>query len=197
MQLIPIFPGHALWPAVSLFIRTTYLEHYGARLDDLPANIVALVDAQDRILCAAGLRNAPEPFFSEFYMEEPVETLIGKIAGKSVKRQEIVEVTALVSRTPAVSVHFMRELILYGDTLGFNWALFTATSRLQKILHRINLPLIDLGQARRDRVPAPEKWGSYYDNQPRVLAIGRDGLASFLVRDADAPLAKARLTAHG
>ena len=71
----------------------------------------------------------------------------------------------------------MRELILYGDTLGFNWAFFTATSRLQKILRRIHLPLIDLGPARRDRVPTPEKWGAYYDNQPRVLAIGRDDLA--------------------
>jgi hypothetical protein len=197
MQLIPIFPGHALWPVVSLFIRTTYLEHYGARLDALPANIVALLDAQERILCAAGLRNAPEPFFSEFYLDEPVETVIAKITGKAVQRPEIVEVTALVSRTPALSVHFMRELILHGDRLGFNWAFFTATSRLEKILRRINLPLIDLAQASRDRVPTPEIWGAYYDNQPKVLGIGRDDLGAFLVRDTDAPLAKARLAAHG
>ena len=197
MKLIPLSPGHPLWPAVSIFIRTTYLEHYGARLGTLPANIVALVDGQDRVLCAAGLRSAPEPFFSEFYLEQPIEALIAKRAGKPVQRAEIVEVTALVSRTPAVSVHFMRELILYGDMLGFNWAFFTATERLEKILRRMGLPLIDLAPAERERVPTPEAWGGYYDNHPKVLAIGRDNLAPFLVPESNAPLAKARIAAHG
>ena len=197
MKLIPLSSGHPLWPAVSIFIRTTYLEHYGARLEALPTNIVVLVDAQDRVLCTAGLRSASEPFFSEFYLEEPIEALIAERTGQLVQRAEIVEVTALVSRTPAVSVHFMRELILYGDRLGFNWAFFTATDRLEKILRRMGLPLIDLAPAERERVPTPEVWGGYYDNHPKVLAIGRNDLAPFLVRDGNAPLANARIAAHG
>jgi hypothetical protein len=196
MNLIPVSSGHNLWPVVSIFIGTTYLEHYGARLDNLPANIVALVDARQRVLCAAGLRSASESFFSEFYLDAPVEAVISARSGKRVARHEIAEVANLASRTPSISVHFMRELILYGDTLGFNWAFFTSTHRLEKVLRRIQLPLIDLGAASRDRVPNPEVWGRYYDSDPKVFAIGRDDLAPLLVRDPDAPLARGRL-AHG
>ncbi|MGB0084429.1 MAG: thermostable hemolysin [Rhodomicrobiaceae bacterium] len=181
MKLIHVTSGHALWPATSLFIRTTYLDHYGARLTNLPANIIALVGGGDKIRCAAGLRDASERFFSEFYLDEPIETVISKRAGKPVGRHETVEVSSLASRTPAASVLFMRELIHYGDLLGFNWAFFTATSRLETLLHRLQLPLIDLGAASSDRVPTPELWGSYYETNPRVLAIGREDLAPFLL----------------
>jgi hypothetical protein len=197
MQLIPLSPGHALWPAVSIFVHTAYLEYYGARPHALPARVVALVDPQERVLCAAGLRSAPEAFFSEFYLEAPMEEMIGERSGKCVDRSEIVEVAGLVSRTPALSVHFMRELILYGDTLGFNWAVFTATDRLERLLRRIDLPLITLGRAGRECVPAPDSWGSYYENDPTVLAIGREDLAPFLIRDEGRRLASAGRTAHG
>lgn len=182
MILVPVSPGHPLWLMTSIFIRTTYLDHYGARLANLPTNIVALIDARQKIHCAAGLRHGAEPFFSEFYLDQPIETVIGRLSGKHVERHEIVEVSGLASRTPAASVQFMRELILFGDSLGFNWAFFTATDRLEKLFHRIRLPVIDLGAASSARVPTPEAWGSYYEANPKVLAIGRDDLAPFLVR---------------
>ena len=189
MNLIHVSSGHALWPVISLFIRTTYLDHYSAQIASLPANIVALVDERNKVLCAAGLRDRSEAFFSELYLDRPIEAVLSELAGRPVERHEVAEVSSLASRTPAASVQFMRELILYGDTLCFNWAFFTATERLQKLLQRIRLPLIDLGAARRDRVPSPELWGSYYETNPRVLAIGRDDLAPFLVREAEAETA--------
>jgi hypothetical protein len=184
MNLIQVSPGDAMWPVVSIFIRTTYSDHYGARLGHLPDTILALVDGQHRVLCAAGLRDGAAPFFSEYYLDDPIETIISRTAGKPVQRSEIAEVANLASRTPAATVQFMRQLILYGDTLGYNWAFFTATGRLEKILRRIQLPLIELGRAAADRVPNPELWGSYYETGPRVLAIGRDDLAPFLTRES-------------
>ncbi|MEJ2117141.1 MAG: thermostable hemolysin, partial [Alphaproteobacteria bacterium] len=163
MKLIHVYQGHSLWPATTLFIRTTYLEYYAARIGELPKNIIALVDAQNKVHCAAGLRDASEPYFSEYYLDAPIERVISGIAGKAVERREIVEVSSLTSRTSAASIQFMRDLILYGDTLGFNWAFFTATSRLEKLLRRIHLPLIDLGMASPARIPNPEIWGTYYD----------------------------------
>ncbi len=180
MNLILMTSGHTLWPAVSVFIRTAYLDHYGAQLGELPKTIVALTSPSQRILCAAGLREGSEPFFSECYLDAAVESVIGTVTGKPVGRHEIVEVSALASRTPAASVQFMRELILFGDRLGFNWAFFTATDRLQKIFRRIQLPLIVLGEAHAERVADPGSWGSYYDNHPKVFAVGRDDLAPFL-----------------
>lgn len=194
MQLLQISPGHALWPATSLFIRSTYVDHYSAHIANLPHKIVALIDTRNQVHCAAGLRDCSEPYFSEAYLDHPIETVIGGIAGRRVERHEIVEVANLASRTPAASARFMRELILYGETLGFNWAFFTATLRLEGLLRRLRLPLIELGTASADRVPDPAAWGTYYDAKPKVLAIGRDDLAPFLARASESEMGA---RAHG
>ncbi len=194
MQLIHISPGHAFWPVTSLFIRSTYLVHYNARIANLPANIVALVDARNQVHCAAGLRDCSEPYLSELYLDERIETVISGLAGKPVERHEIVEVSSLASRTPAASARFMCELIVYGETLGFNWAFFTATLRLRTLLHRLHLPLIELGTASANRVPDPAAWGTYYESEPKVLAIGRDDLAPFLSKTPECEMGA---RAHG
>ena len=76
----------------------------------------------------------------------------------------------------------MRALVLHGEDLGYDWAFFTATSRLEKLLRRMRLPLLNLGPASVDRVPSRENWGSYYETDPRVLAFGREHLKPFLMR---------------
>jgi hypothetical protein len=76
----------------------------------------------------------------------------------------------------------MRALVLHGEDLGYDWTFFTATSRLEKLLRRMRLPLLNLGAASADRVPSPEIWGSYYETDPRVLAFSREHLKPFLMR---------------
>ncbi len=180
MKLIEIGEGHPLWPITSRFIRSMYDKCFKARIVQIPKRIVALVDQEFRVHCAAGLRDSLEPFFSEYYLDEPVEMKIGAFSGSRVERREIVEVSSFASRTPGSSVRFIRELVSYGEGLGFNWAFFTTTSRLEKLLRKIHLPLIDLGVASSSRVPSPEMWGTYYRTNPKVLAIGRSDLAPFL-----------------
>ncbi len=177
-------------------IRAVYALSYGAQVTNFPKTIIGLADNNDRIHAAAGLRDASEPYFSEHYLDAPVETVIGGIAKARVDREAIVEVSSLASRTPAISVRFMTELVLYGEELGFDWAFFTATSRLEKLLRRMRLPLIALGAAKASRVPNPEIWGSYYETDPRVLAFGREQLMPFLQKKAArAPDYEARV--HG
>lgn len=182
MRIIEIPSGHPLRPAVSRFIRATYLLFYDARIEALPKTLVALVDDKGKVLAAAGLRDASEPFFSEHYLDAPIESLLSGISRKPLDRQSIVEVSSLASRAPAISAHFMRELVFYGERLGYDWTFFTATGRLEKLLRRMKLPLLDLGEAREDRVPNPENWGSYYETEPRVVAFGREHLKPFLVK---------------
>ncbi len=177
-------------------IRAVYALSYGAHVTNFPKTIIGLADNKDRIHAAAGLRDASEPYFSEHYLDAPVETVIGGIAKARIDREAIVEVSSLASRTPAISVRFMKELVLYGEELGFDWAFFTATSRLEKLLRRMRLPLIALGAASASRVPNPEIWGSYYETDPRVLAFGREQLMPFLQKKtARAPDYEARV--HG
>jgi hypothetical protein len=179
-NLIPVSRGHFLWPAVSRLIRTAYRRHYQARLKHLPRRIIALAGPGEWVQCVAGLRESTEPFLSERYLDQPIETVLMQMTGLRVERQEIVEVSSLASRSQIASVAFIRELIRYGASLGFNWAFFTATDRLEKILRRIKLPLIQLDDARPERLADRELWGSYFDRHPKVFAIGRRDLAPFL-----------------
>ena len=179
-NLIRISYDHILWPAVTELIRSAYHEHHQARLRSLPRSFVALVGPGERVQCAAGLRDSTEPFLSESYLDQSIETVLAQATEMTVERREIVEVSGLACRSQIRLVAFLRELIRYGGSLGFNWAFFTATDQIQRILRRIELPLIELGMARRDRISVPELWGSYYESQPQVFAIGRHELGRFL-----------------
>ncbi len=182
MKFVEIPSDHPSRPIVSRFICATYLLSYDARVVNLPKTLIALVDKEDKVHAAAGLRDASEPFFSEHYLDLPIETLLSEVSRRRVLRSTVVEVSCLASRTPAISAHFMRELVFHGEELGYEWAFFTATSRLEKLLRRIRLPLLNLGDASMDRVPSPENWGSYYETDPRVLAFGREHLKPFVTR---------------
>ena len=182
MKFLEIPFDHPLRPGVSRFIRETYLLNYDARIVNLPNTLLAIVDEENKVHAAAGLRDASEPFFSEHYLDLPIETLLSEVSWRQVERSAVVEVSCLASSTPAISAHFMRELVLHGEELGYDWTFFTATSRLEKLLRRMRLPLLNLGAASADRVPSPEMWGSYYETDPRVLAFGREDLKPFLMR---------------
>ncbi len=196
MRLIEISSDHPLRPAACRLIRGIYVLTYGAHISNIPKTVIALSGKKEKMHAAAGLRDSSEPFFSEYYLDAPVEAVIGRLAGRRVDRNKIVEVSCLASRNPAVSVRFMRELVLYGEELGFDWAFFTATSRLETLLRRMRLPLISLCQASASRVPNPETWGSYYETDPRVLAFGREQLLPFLITQST-PAAGYEVRAHG
>ena len=182
MKFIEVLFDHPSRPIVSRFIRATYLLNYDARIVHLPQTLIALVDKRNKVHAAAGLRDASEPFFSEHYLDLTIEELLSGVSGHRVERSAVVEVSCLASRTPAISAHFMRALVFHGEELGYDWAFFTATSRLEKLLRRMRLPLFNLGSAGVERVPSPEIWGSYYETDPRVLAFGREHLKPFLMR---------------
>lgn len=179
MQTQIVTSGHALYSRVTRFIQTTYLERYSAHITHLPVTLVTLADCNDEIYCAAGLRDGSESFFSENYLDKQINQMIGELSKTSVRRYEIVEVTGLASRTPASSITFMRDLIECGGLLGYNWAVFTVTSRLAVLLKRMGLTMIDLGEARVERISNPEQWGTYYEDAPRVFAFPRPVQTSF------------------
>ena len=180
-EIMVVSAGDPLWPAAAHFVRAKYLDVYDARLGALPKTLVLLVD-DHAIRCAAGLRDQSERFFSELYLDEPVERALGALAGRLVLREEVVEVSSLVSSSPADYPRFLRSLIAYGGELGFNWAFFTATGQLQKFLRRMRLPLIELANADPSRVPTPQEWGTYYQTAPKVFAVERGQMSAFLIQ---------------
>ncbi len=196
MRLLTITRDHCLRQRAEFFIRQTYLDHYGAQIRSLPDRLVALVDQKDKIHCISGLRDSGEKFFSQYYLDDPVQQVIADLSGKRVQPQEIVEVTGFASRSPASTAQFACDLVLYGEELGYNWALFTATRRLGVLLKRLRLPLVELVTASAGRIPARRLWGSYYDTKPQVFVIGRERLGPFIARQR-AALESCGAQSHG
>jgi hypothetical protein len=53
----------------------------------------------------------------------------------------------------------------------YQWIVFTATSAVRGILQGFGAPLVELARADAALVKSgQDQWGSYYQNDPRVLA---------------------------
>ena len=78
------------------FIRNVYRVRYAAEVNVFPPNIIARVDGDDAIVCAAGLRSERDGFFSERYLDAPVETVLTAVCGGAVARERVFEVSNLI-----------------------------------------------------------------------------------------------------
>jgi hypothetical protein len=165
-------------PDIEAFIRRIYRLHYNASVDDFPSQLIAFRGDNDKLLCAAGLRTAEDGFFSEGYLDAPIEKILGDLSRKPVLREEIVEVSTLVSLAPAEVSKFIANMIAFGKARRFSWSFFTATARLRRIVEKLGLAPIYLAEADQRRIANFERWGNYYAEQPRVYAITSPPLAA-------------------
>jgi hypothetical protein len=179
-----------LRPRAEQLITEVYARHYAARITTFPDTLVSRIGANNAIDCAAGLRFAADGFFSEVYLDAPVDVLLSALRRHPVRREKIFEVTSLASRAPQFVGSFLRKIIACGEAASFEWAVFTATAPLKALLERLNLQLALLANADRSRVANPDAWGSYYALAPRVYAVHRDGIGACMGRQA-------RVAAHG
>ena len=169
-----VTPSDDLRARVEDEIRTTYWERFQARLNRLPRTLVASVSTSGIIECAAGVRFSEHDFFSECYLDLPVEIALQHRFGLPVQRNRIIEVCNLAGRKPGRSQSFIASFIEFAESDEFDWVIFTATKSLRALLERSGLRMTQLGRAERFRVANPSDWGSYYEHDPRVMAVHRD-----------------------
>ena len=183
MRAAIIPTNHDLRPAAEQLIAEVYALHYAARITTFPATLIGMTSDRDTLLCAAGLRFAADGFFSECYLDAPVDAMLSGLSPFPVRRELVFEVTSLASRAPHVVGSFLRKIIACGEAAGFEWAFFTATAPLKTLLERIGLPLVPLVTADRARVANPESWGTYYQLAPSVYAVHRDLVGACMGRE--------------
>jgi hypothetical protein len=171
MSLAILTRNHGRFPQAEALIEDVFAREYGATITHLPDRILAVSGVNDALLCAAGLRDSASGIFSECYLDLSVELAIGYKADQLVRRDHILELTALAATKPGAMAVLLQGFAGLGLEAGYRWGLFTATTRLRRMAQRIGLNLIELSEARRDRVSDPENWGSYYDEQPVVCAV--------------------------
>lgn len=176
-ETIIIREGDALRDHAETFIRNIYAAEYGATILTFPSRIFALVNDPDEIVCAAGFRFQDDGFFSEKYLDSPIEQLLGAASKRTIARSEIFEVTTFASRMPRATVGFIESIGRFGEANGFVWSFFTLTRRLHRLVARLGHPLTHLADADYRRIPEHERWGTYYAASPKVFAIASPRLA--------------------
>lgn len=180
-ETIVIREGDVLRYAAETFIRDVYAAEYGAELQMFPSRILALLSQRGEIVCAAGVRLQDDGFFSERYLDSPIEQALGGASTRPISRDEIFEVTTFASRAPRATMGFVQSVGSFGVTNGFVWSFFTLTRRLHRLVERLGHPLTHLADADYRRIPNHERWGTYYTSEPKVFAIASPSLA----RDRD------------
>lgn len=171
---------------VEAMIRETYARTYGGDIAITHPVLMSLRDADDRILAGVGFRPAGDgPLFLETYLDRPVEALIDDCGHRS----QVVEIGNLAAAETGASYLLFMALAAYLHGRGFEKAVVTATRPLRRLFRLIGFDTVELGRADPSRIgPTAAAWGSYYDNDPRIVcgnvAFGADCLDRFLAGDA-------------
>jgi hypothetical protein len=169
-------------PATEDFIATQFLKAYDARISEFMPELMGLYD-NGAMAAACGLRNAAGgAMFLEHYLEHPVETVLGRRTGTSIKRQTLVEIGNLSISRPGYARHLVYWLTLHLHDIGMQWAVFSAVPALRNNFQRLGIPLITMAPANPDMLPegSSASWGSYYEQKPQVTAVNVEAALNIL-----------------
>lgn len=166
-----IGPSDPLYVTASHFVREAYRKNYGAEHPAVARRLLCRQTTSGDISCVAGLRLAEDGFFSEQYLSQPAEAALSAATGRHLHRDDIFEVSTLVSRAPRELAEFIDDIIAFGADQGLSWCFFTLTDRLSQLVARRGLSPIYLADADPARVAHPEGWGRYYETRPKVYGV--------------------------
>ena len=152
------------------FVQQRFALHHDARIEQLLPWQCTLSDEQGTLLASAGFKPASAgPLFLEHYLESPVGQQLASALQQPVLRDDILEVGNLA----ALDGHgrlLILALVQYLVEQRYRYVAFTATDQVRALFRSLGLQPHFLQSARRDLVPQPERWGRYYDHDPKVVA---------------------------
>lgn len=171
MVVVLLRPGDPLRADAESLVRRMFRLRHGADVSHLPVRLLAALSPAGDPVAVAGLRDSADGFFSECYLDRPVERELGRAAGVLLSRDCVIEFTALAAGRSAPLLCLFRAAVGLGLREGREWGLFTATAAIRAMADRLGLPVLELAAASRDRVCEPEAWGAYYEQDPWVCGI--------------------------
>lgn len=162
--------------ALETFVKRVFKRAYGAEIKYFMPKLMSLRDSGGELLAVCGLRHAEESsLFLENYLDAPVEAVLSQSIGEQVLRKDIIEVGNLAVAQPANARSLLASVSLYLHGTDKKWAVFTGIPALRNSLTKLNIPLEVLASAELSALPEHERadWGTYYDEQPQVMAVRR------------------------
>jgi hypothetical protein len=158
---------------IEAFIGERFAAQHNARVRHFMPCLLALEDSSGQLRGALGLRCAASgPLFLERYLNRPAEQVIAEASGGAApSRAQLVEVGNLAASSPGAARLLIVALTDLLVALGYHWVCFTGTLALLNSFQRLGLQPLPLGPATAESLgDEGADWGSYYDNQPQVMA---------------------------
>ena len=176
LRLVPSFqllnPQSVNRGQAEIFIGEKFQEVYGAELHDFLPQLLTMQCA-GKLSGVAGISPARgRALFLEQYLDKPVEQELAALTGKSVRREEIVEIGNLVAANNGASLALFIVLASLLQDAGFTTLVFTLTEQLRNKFHRLGFEPLFIADAEESEL-APgtgSRWGSYYQQRPQVMA---------------------------
>src|SRR5688572_22145730 len=171
-RLEPVHGTHPDRATFEEFIAARFGRAYGARVTHFLPHLLGVRGGPASWLAAAGYAPAAaQALFLEQYLDHPIESAIAAVLGRPVARAGIVEVGNLAAVSTGMARALIPQLARYLHRLGYRWVAFTATRALRNSFERLGLRPLSLARADPRRLrDGGGAWGTYYDNDPVVMA---------------------------
>jgi hypothetical protein len=161
---------------IEQFIRDIFFQVCGAKVKFFLPTLMSLRDSDGTLVAACGLRNAgSERLFLEKYTDLPVEQLLSEHTGTPVQRSDIVEIGNYSVAEMGLSRRLIDAIFDQMHATDKQWVVFTAVQIVHNALIKQSINPEILCMAEKSHLPLDEQsdWGSYYEQNPQVMAIRR------------------------
>ena len=157
-------PGRA---ELEAFVQAAFARQHGAQVRTFMPVLIGLWAPDGAIAGVAGYRPAAAgPLYLEQYLEHPIETHLGP----GVRRADIGEIGNFACRDCGTARSMMEVLAGFLCSRDHDWAVFTATSQVRRIMAGIGIGLTEVAPAAAECVSlSADDWGRYYATDPRVV----------------------------
>jgi hypothetical protein len=171
LRLGEVNPDAADRPELEAFVGKAFERGHGATVTSFMPTLLSFRDAAGALRGVVGVRGAePQPLYLEQYLDRPVERALESVTGRPVSRRQVVEIGNLAGGNCRAAMRIVALLPAYLLDRDYRWIVFTATRAVRGILQGFGAPLVELARADALSVPGGDRWGSYYEKDPRVLA---------------------------
>jgi len=134
--------------------------------------LMSVHDEEGNILAALGFRYAgDERLFLETYLDAPIERVLEEVYKQPINRNVIAEIGNLASQGGRSSIFLFTALDAYLEKQGIKINTVTATDSLLRYFNHLGLKATELAKANQKCLgDSGVSWGSYYKENPRVVA---------------------------
>ena len=153
------------------YIAKQYKNIYEADIQEFLPNLMTF-QCKNTVSAAVGFKcAASNPLFVEQYLDSSVEIAMSNLVQQDIKRHSIIEIGNLAATWKGTSQLVLAILPIILERAGYKWAIFTATSQVDKLLRKIQINMTTLCDADISRVNNHDNiWGTYYkQSSPHVV----------------------------